>query len=176
MAVARNHDNTSKPRRKLAQTVDAILGSLGDQRIDSLYRDRVRPGRTRRFQLKASQRPTNVEILFTLLGTELKIGRRRLLCPDVGTARFLGVFARLGVADVAVPYDITQVARLADVFEAAWQQMVSTLEWETRDMSPQARGRVRSQLLSRQRESIVEIGAGPQMPEFDRSTRQRRPK
>lgn len=176
MAVARNHDNSSKPRLKLAKAVDAILNSLGDQRIDFLYRDRVRPGRTRRYQLKAPQRPTNVEILFTLLGTELKIGRRRLLCPDVGTARFLGVFARLGVDEVAVPYDITQVGRLAPVFETAWQQMLSAFERETRDLTPQARGRVRSLLLNRQRESIVETGAGPQMPEFDRSTRQRRPK
>lgn len=176
MAVARNHDSSSRPRRTLVQTADAILDSLGDQRIDWLYRDCVRPGRTRRYQLKAPKRPTHVEILFTLLGTELKIGRRRLLCPDVGTARFLSIFARLGVDEIAVPYDITQVGRLADVFETAWQQMLSRLERETGDFTPQARGRVRSLLLGRLRESIAETGAGPKMPEFDRSTRQRRPK
>ena len=53
-----------------------------------------------------------------MLGIELKVANRRLLCPDLATARYLSVFARLGCDVIAVPYDITQISRIADELES----------------------------------------------------------
>src|SRR4030095_13292442 len=97
----------------------------GDQLISVIYRDRVRAIRTRSYRLDAPVNRTDVEIMHTLLGVELKIGKRRLLCPDLAMARYLSVFARLGVAEVATPYDITQVSRLADDLESSWYRMLT---------------------------------------------------
>ncbi|MDQ5836441.1 MAG: hypothetical protein M3379_06630, partial [Acidobacteriota bacterium] len=95
-----------------------------------IYRERVLAMRTRSHTVPAtlksgkSARSDGVEILHTLLGIELKVGRRRISCPDLATARYLSVFARAGVAEVAVPYDITKISRLADDLESAWQRML----------------------------------------------------
>jgi hypothetical protein len=63
-----------------------------------------------------------------LLGVELKIGRRRVMCPDLATARYLSVFARTGNADFALPYDISQLSRLADALEFAWHRMLLLID------------------------------------------------
>ncbi|MFN7929268.1 MAG: hypothetical protein U0Y68_15240 [Blastocatellia bacterium] len=93
---------------------------LGEQQIAVLYRERILPMRTRKYELKAPTKPALVEVLHTLLGIELKIGKRRLWCPDLATARYLAVFARLGLEAVAVPYDTRPNFRLADDLESAW--------------------------------------------------------
>jgi hypothetical protein len=62
--------------------------------------------------------------MHTLFGIELLVGKRRLICPDLATARYLSVFARLGCQQVAVPYDITRISRIADQLESAWHQMM----------------------------------------------------
>ena len=80
-----------------------------------------------------SKRPSpsaRVEIQHTLLGVELKLGRKRLLCPDLATARYLSVFARLGCQDVALPYDITKISQLADELESSWYRMLLLAEQE----------------------------------------------
>jgi hypothetical protein len=114
-----------------------------------------------------------VEILHTLLGVELRIGSRRISCPDRATARYLSVFARLGVGEVAIPYDITVISRLADDLESGWYQIEALIEHLTRNRSPQFRSRVRTQIVSEQRNEITEAGAGPAIPEFIQNTRQR---
>lgn len=159
---------------KVARAVESIAALLGDTSIAALYRDRVRSLRTRSYALNAPLRPTTVDIQTTLLGTELKIGRRRLLCPDIATARYLAVFARLGVTDVAVPYDITDVRRLVEILEAAQTRALLVVERETEGMSSQARGRVRRAWIAAQRSAISDVGAGPLIPQFDQNTRQRR--
>jgi hypothetical protein len=159
---------------KMAKAIETIAVRLGDRSIEALYRDRVRSLRTRSYPLNAPARPTSIEIQKTLLGTELKIGRRRLLCPDIATARFLAIFAGLGVTEVAVPYDITQIDRLAEVFEQARTEAMALIDDETAGMSPQARGRIRQAWIASQRAAIAAAGAGPTMPQFDQSTKQRR--
>ncbi|MEP7270575.1 MAG: hypothetical protein ABI882_03685 [Acidobacteriota bacterium] len=163
-----------QPRGQTATALEAVLARLGDGTVASLYVREVRNLRTRSYQFRAPRTPVRVEVLHTLLGIELKIGRSRLLCPDRATARFLAVFAALGVEEVAVPYDITQVARLADLFESAIEQMMTTLEAETEAMSIRMKGRVRNLLIGLQRDEIGRAGAGPAIPEFDQNTRQRR--
>jgi hypothetical protein len=97
---------------------------------------------------------------------ELKVGKIRLACPDLSTARFLLIFARIGCRDVALPYDITKIPALADELESAWQKTLLYLERSTAEKVPQVKGKVRSGLVRRIREEISEIGAGEMMPSF----------
>jgi hypothetical protein len=108
-----------------------------------------------------------------LLGVELKIGRRRLLCPDLATARYLSVFARIGVSDVAVPYDITKISQIADELESSWYRMLLLIEQEGRAETPRVKARLRGLLLAKIRAEIVAAGAGSRVPEFRQSTKQR---
>lgn len=149
---------------------------LGDQSISVIYRDRIRAMRTRSYQLNAPIRKAAVEVMSTLLGVELKIGKRRLLCPDMATARYLAVFARLGVADVAVPYDITQVSRLADDLESSWYRMLTLVESLAVEQSDRFRNKVRANLIADERSGIIEAGAGPAVPQFNQNTKQRKAK
>ncbi|MEO7672752.1 MAG: hypothetical protein ABIU09_01575, partial [Pyrinomonadaceae bacterium] len=75
-----------------AQTHEA----LGDNWIPGIYRQKVRTQRTRSFTMDVPERENAAEILHTLLGIELKVGKRRFSCPDLATARYLRVFARIG--------------------------------------------------------------------------------
>src|SRR6516165_3462693 len=117
------------PRAVRAETIAAeVKRQLGDQLISTIYRDRIRAMRTRSYQLNAPTKKASVEVMHTLLGIELKVGKRRLLCPDLATARYLSVFARLAAPEVAVPYDITQISRLADDLESSWYRMLMLIE------------------------------------------------
>jgi hypothetical protein len=147
---------------------------MGEHLIANLYRDRIRPLRTRSYALNAPGKAVPVEILHTLLGIELKIGNRRLLCPDLATARYLAVFAKMGVAEVAVPYDITLISRLADELESSWFRMLTLTEHLTVERSSRLRSRVHSALVSMQRARILEMGAGPAVPQFIQNTKQRK--
>lgn len=147
---------------------------MGEQLIAALYRVAIRPLRTRSYPLNAPSKAVPVEILHTLLGIELKIGKRRLLCPDLATARYLAVFAKLGLAEVAVPYDITQISRLADALESSWFRMLTLTEHLTAERSSRLRARVFTLLVAGQRQQLTELGAGPAIPQFIQHTKQRR--
>lgn len=153
-----------------------VKDQMGDQLISSIYRDRIRTLRTRSYQLNAPTKKVEVDVMHTLLGIELKVGKKRLLCPDLSTARFLAVFARLGVAEIAVPYDITQISRLADDLESSWYKMLVLAEHLTAEQKSQMRNRVRANLVKDQRAEIIAIGSGPAIPQFNQNTKQRRPK
>ncbi|MBI1762120.1 MAG: hypothetical protein HYR56_11875 [Acidobacteria bacterium] len=146
---------------------------MGDQLITIFYRDAIRPLRTRSYALNAPSKTVPVEILHTLLGIELKIGKRRLLCPDLATARYLAVFAKLGVGEVAVPYDITQISRLADALESSWFRMLTLTEHLTVERSSRLRSRVFALLVAGQRQQVLALGAGPAIPQFIQTTKQR---
>lgn len=140
--------------------------NLRDAWIPAIYREKVRTQRTRSYELDVPEKENVAEILFTLLGIELKVGKNRFACPDLATARYLMVFARLGCRDVAIPYDITKISVLADELEVAWQRLLLVHEEANAQMSPQTRGRSRSTLIKLVRNEIAEIGAGDKMPEF----------
>ncbi|GAB4240406.1 MAG: hypothetical protein Kow00109_15550 [Acidobacteriota bacterium] len=46
----------------------------------------------------------------TFLGYELRMGKKRLPCPDMVSARYLSIFAELGFRRVAIPYRPTDTA------------------------------------------------------------------
>ena len=158
---------------KAEDIVAEINRQLNDQSIAAIYESRVLSQRTRQYELKASAKKATVEILHTLLGIELKIGNRRLLCPDLATARYLAIFARVGCDLVAVPYDITQISRLADELESSWQRMLLLVEHFSVGRSDRLRAAIRRKLIERARAAILQIGAGTKFPQFNQKTKQR---
>lgn len=155
------------------ETAVEIREKLGAEWIPAIYRDRVRTQRTRSYHLDITRTEHRVSILHTLLGIELKIGNKRFSCPDLSTARYLQVFARIGCEDVAIPYDITKISTLADELEIAWHKTLLFFEELTKSKVATARGRLRASLIKDIRQEVDAIGAGNLMPEFRQSTKQR---
>lgn len=150
-----------------------IRRSLANDWLPTIYAERVRKQRTRLFAFGIPSRENLAEIQYTLLGIELKVGKKRIACPDLATARYLRTFARIGCAEVAIPYDITRISSLADDLETSWQKMLLLVEGLTEDKPKLERSRARSSAIRRVREELSIIGGGAAMPAFDRQTRQR---
>ena len=150
-----------------------IQEQLGETWLPRIYRERILKLRTRSYHFENSRVPARVVIQHTLLGVELKVGRRRLLCPDLATARYLSVFALLGCKDVAVPYDITKISQLADELESSWYRMWLLADQEAKAESGNLKARLRGLLLAKIRTEIAEAGPGTRVPEFKQSTKQR---
>lgn len=144
----------------------AVRDALGGEWLPSLYAEKVRSQRTRAYKLDLSVREHSPEIQYTLLGIELKVGRKRFACPDLATARYLRVFARLGCREFAVPYDISRLPAIADELETAFQRALVVLQKNKADES-------RPKLIKTMRDEINAIGPGEAMPLFDRETKQR---
>ncbi len=156
-------------------SIDAVAAEvkelLGEIWLPELYRSQVRPLRTRAYALHPVHKEA-VEIQHTLLGIELKTGRYRTLCPDLATARYLAVWTRAGCASIAVPYDITQISRLADDLESAWHRMLLLVDHAAAERKSAFRLRVRAKLLSDLQHAIAEAGAGAAIPKFNQNTKQ----
>jgi hypothetical protein len=150
-----------------------VKAELGDTWLPHIYRERIRSKRTRSYHFEGLRSTARVEIQHTLLGVELKTGRRRLLCPDLATARYLSVFARAGCDHVAVPYDITKVSQLADELESSWHRTFLLADHYAVGRSEAFRSRIRRLLVDKIKAEISEVGAGTSMPEFKQSTKQR---
>lgn len=160
-------------RPSLSSLIHDIQTQLADEWLPRIYRDRILTLRTRSYSIGPATKNAPVEVQHTLLGVELKIGRRRLQCPDFTHARYLAVFARLGCPEVAVPYDITKIARLADDLESAWHRMLLTAEFSTAQRLQSFRSRFRKALIARACAEINEAGAGERIPQFNQNTKQR---
>ena len=150
--------------------VEEIKRDMGEEWLPLLYASKVRPLRTRAYSLEIPERENRVEIMHTLLGIELKVGRSRFACPDLATARYIRIFARCGCREFAVPYDITQISSIADELETAWQRLMLLVGTNgTRGDEK----RLRAQIVKALRAGIEDIGPGEKMPEFTQSTKQR---
>jgi hypothetical protein len=148
-----------------------IRERLGEAWLARIYRERILKLRTRSYHFDSAGIPTRIVIQHTLLGVELKVGRKRLLCPDLATARYLSLFARLGCKDVALPYDITKISQFADELESSWYRMLLLVDDETKAKSASFKSRVRGSLVAAICAEIAEAGAGTRIPEFKQSTR-----
>lgn len=153
---------------------DDICSELGAEWLPTIYKEKVRSQRTRSYSLDIPPRENRAEIQYTLLGIELKIGKRRFACPDLATARYLRVFARMGCRDFAVPYDITIISGIADEFETSWQRSLIFVENKSKGRSARSRASERSGLVRKMRHEIDALGPGDAMPLFDRETKQRK--
>jgi hypothetical protein len=150
----------------VAACVEQIRERLSEAWLPRIYRERILKLRTRAYHFEIAGIPKRILIQHTLLGVELKVGRKRLLCPDLATARYLSVFARVGCKDVAVPYDITKISQLADELESSWYRMLLLADQEARAKSVSFRNRVRGALVAQLRAEITAAGAGTKIPEF----------
>ena len=151
-----------------------IKDSLQKEWIPEIYRDRVRRIRTRSFKIDVPSRENHPTIEYSLLGIQLKCGRKLIGCPELSTARYLRVFARIGSSEIAVPYDITKISAIADEFESAWQRTLLLVEEHTKGDSPQVKGRKRASVIRLIRNELDQLGVGSAMPKFDTETRQRK--
>ena len=143
-----------------------IQEQLAETWLPRIYRERILKLRTRSYHFESLSPSARIDIQHTLLGVELKVGRRRLLCPDLATARYLSVFARIGCKAVALPYDITKISRLADELESSWYRMLLLIDQEARGESAGFRSRLRGLLLAEIRAELEEAGPGTRVPEF----------
>jgi len=134
--------------------------------LPTIYREKVRSQRTRAYKLDVPKRENAAEIQYTLLGIELKVGRKRFACPDLSTARYLRVFARIGCPEFAIPYDITKISGIADELETSWQRTLLLLDQLNQNEA-------RTRVVKAIRDELFIVGPGDQMPSFDRETRQR---
>ncbi|MBI4456532.1 MAG: hypothetical protein HY644_11615 [Acidobacteria bacterium] len=94
--------------------------------IVEIYRQQVLPFKTRKVSLPG--RKCNAYIMYTLLGYELKAGSKRLVCPDLITARYLRIFAELGMKQILIPYDPTRTGRLIDRLENNFYKLKASAE------------------------------------------------
>ena len=108
----------------LRDHAQAIRSQLEPCWLPDIYRERILKMRTRSYDFPSMAKEAAPEIQHTLLGIELKVGRKRMLCPDLSTARYLAVFARAGCKSIAIPYDITRISHLADELESSWHRML----------------------------------------------------
>lgn len=155
---------------ELAEQVKAELKGAW---LPSIYRDRILQMRTRSYHFEALPKKPACLIQHTLLGVELKIGRRRLHCPDLATARYLLVFARAGCSNVAVPYDITKTSQLADELESSWYRMLLLADRNASLETDRFRTRVHGLLIAKVSHEVEAAGAGMGVPDFKQNTRQK---
>lgn len=152
-----------------AELIAQVKTDLGDNWFSSIYKNQVRTLRTRRVVVEIAARVNQTDIQHTLLGVELKVGKQRISCPDLATARYLQVFVRIGVSEVAIPYDITKISKLADDLESSWQRALLLI---SQDKTEAEISRFSGQLSKLVRQEIGEIGAGELLPEFNKTTKQ----
>lgn len=156
--------------------VSQIKAEMDADWLPALYLDRIRSQRTRAIHLDIPERENDPIINYTLLGIELKVGRRRIACPDLATARYMRVFARIGCRDFAIPYNITKISVEADELETAWHRAFLLLERKTADRTDRSRASLRAKLVKAFRIEVNDAGAGDAMPEFKTATSTRNAK
>lgn len=170
-----NDENTPQGGERAADDLlQEIAETMGDSWLPLIYSQRVLKLRTRSYEFPPLTRNSALEIQHTLLGIELKVGRKRMLCPDLATARYLAVFARAGCRAIAIPYDITKISHLADALESSWHRMLLLADSLTSNRNTAFATRVRTLLIGTVRDAIGAAGAGTRIPEFKQSTRQAR--
>lgn len=158
-----------------AQTcANEVKERLSDAWLLNIYREKIRSLRTRSFNLGVPNKENAVEIMHTLLGVEIKVGRKRITCPDLAMARYLAVFARIGCNEIAVPYEINRVSSIADELESSWHRMLLLVTSVAAESSVALQRRARKMLVDELRIEILASGSGPAIPQFNQNTKQRR--
>ena len=150
-----------------------IRKDMDSEWLPTIYVEKVRSQRTRSYALDIVEKENQAEILHTLLGIELKVGNKRFACPDLATARYLQIFARIGCREFAIPYDITTISAIADEMETAWQRLMLVIDSKTKGTLPRSQTRLRSALIREIRAGIITSGAGSMMPEFKITRKQK---
>ena len=127
--------------------------------IEALYKEHVLGGRVRFVTLPG--RKCSPRIMDTILGFEIRAGSRKVVCPDITSARYLVIFTELGLDRVCIPYDPTRTARILPQLEHSFRR-VKEMSSETSgtEMAQQRTGRAFAKLRDRLRKaerSVAEI-------------------
>jgi hypothetical protein len=109
-----------------------LIGRLAD-----CYASRTLNQRHRVVVLRG--RKCRARIMYTLLGYEVKAGRRRITCPDLVTARYLRLFAEIGMPDIRMPYDPTVTAAVLPELEALFEKALQQRRAEHADTASEGR-------------------------------------
>lgn len=126
------------------------------ERLIAIYRDRVLPLQTRRVPLLG--RKCKAVLMKTFLGYELQLGRKRITCPDLITARYLRIFAELGVRAIEIPYNPTRTASILPDLEESFATAQQIMQEEAGEKSDAKRwvrrvyGRIRAGLAETKRD------------------------
>src|SRR6266850_2933997 len=143
-----NRIRTPKDRERSAdELVKEIEERMSESWLPAIYSQRILKLRTRSYDFPSLPRNSIPEIQHTLLGIEMKVGRKRMLCPDLATARYLAAFARCGCKAIAIPYDMTKISHLADELESSWHRMLLLADDLTGDRGEAFATRARSLLI-----------------------------
>ena len=95
------------------------------ERIRQIYCTDVLQKKNRQVGLLG--RKCSPQVLYTFLGFELKMGRKRVHCPDVTSARYLQIFAEVGMHSARIPYDPSHTALLLPGLEHALNRIKALL-------------------------------------------------
>jgi len=95
------------------------------------YGEEVLSERTRVVSLPG--RKCEPRILNTFLGFELQVAQKRITCPDMSTARYLRIFAEVGMPSVRAPYDPTLTTCVLPQLEQALRKIKDLLLEENLD-------------------------------------------
>jgi len=98
------------------------------EKLSGIYGQEVLTRRNRGVSLPG--RKCQPQIIDTFLGYELKALRKRITCPDMSTARYLKIFAELGMPAIRTPYDPTHTIRLVPELEKSLKRIKDLLHGE----------------------------------------------
>jgi hypothetical protein len=138
---------------------------MTEEWFPELYRQKVRSQRTRRCVIDVPSKENEPRIQHTLLGIELKVGRRRISCPDLPTARYMRVFAKIGCKEFAIPYDITKISAIADELESSLERALLRFDGDSVK---------RARTLRQIRSEIQSMGSGDDVPTFKKTVKGKR--
>jgi|GEM_PF-6481871 len=118
MNIARNpHPGPGYARRVLAELPGPDPADVYAARVLTLPRRRV----------DLVGRITRARVQKALWGYEVRMGRRRKTCPDEVTARYLQIFALLGLDAVWIPYNPVETGRILPELEQAFGRVQERL-------------------------------------------------
>jgi hypothetical protein len=69
------------------------------------------------------------QIYKTFLGYEIIGARKRILCPDLTTARYLRIFAEIGLKEIDLPYDVTRTQEILPELERSYASLRRILDF-----------------------------------------------
>ena len=95
------------------------------EKLSRTYGKEVLTGRTRVVSLPGHK--CGPRILNTFLGFELQVAQKRITCPDMSTARYLRIFAEVGMPSVRAPYDPTRTTSVLPQLERALKKIKDLL-------------------------------------------------
>ncbi len=105
--------------------------------IEAVYKEHVLDGRVRFVSLPG--RKCSPRIMDTLLGFEIRAGSKKVVCPDITSARYLVIFTELGLDRVCIPYDPTRTARILPDLEHSFRRVKELLSGSSGSQTAQRR-------------------------------------